>query len=191
MSSPESFACRLEIGQGGERALAHLLLEQGNCVQFAAEVPTNGGRGPQIFHPRGSLAAPDLLVFPPNSTPRFAEVKLRTNTTWHRNSGTWQTSMEERYLLQYKRVSQLSSLPVDIYIIQANSRPSGDDLSQGCPVVCPTGVFRLEVGDLTERIHHRWQRGFSQARIFWPLDAMDLVAPIESIHLGPSLDPAS
>jgi len=168
---PSAFASRLEQGHEAERAVANLLLKRGNGIHFAPAVPSNAGRGPQFFHPQGTYAAPDLMVFPPAQSPRWVEVKLRDSTTWHRFSGTWQTSIEERYLFQYQKVRELSNLPVDIYI------------ARGCPEVCPTGVYRIEVGDLTESNTHRWQGNLSQPRIFWSLEAMDQVAPLDAIYL--------
>ncbi len=178
----EPFSTRLAIGREAERAIANLLRDQGHSVQFAAEVPVNAFHGPQLYYPGGSVTLPDLIVFHKKAQSIFyVEVKVRENASWHRLSGNWQTGIENRYLEDYLKVAEYTSLQVFIYFVHVKSQPSAADQRFGCPSECPTGIFRAEAKDLAERVSHRWHSGLSQPMVYWNLVELERVAPIEAL----------
>ena len=184
----EPFSTRLASGKEAERAIANFLRDQGHSVLFAAEVPVNAFRGPQLYYPGGSVPLPDLLVFPIAQSGFFAEVKLRENASWHRSTGNWQTGIENRYLEDYLKVAEYTSLQIFLYFVQVKSKPSSADERYGCPAECPTGIFKAEAKALAESISHRWQHGFTQPRVYWNLADLEQVAPLEAIRQFNTID---
>lgn len=184
----EHFRYTLRQGQLGESIISRWLIERGNSIMPVYEKEIDDGKGPQFYSRDGHFAAPDLFVFAANSRnggERFlwAEAKHKTVFSWYRKRPAWVTGIDLNHFEDYRRVEQRSGVPVWLFFLHSSSTPSAADLANGCPRVCPTGLFgeRLSVLAADENISHRSDRHGAHGMIYWRESSLKLFAPREEL----------
>lgn len=185
-----TFARKLEAGRLTEGLIAQWLMARGSSVMPAYEVEQSSGKGPQLFGADGNLVAPDMLVFS-NKGIQWIEAKHKSVFTWHRISRQWTTGIDLRHYGDYLNVAKQTKLPVWLLFFHRESTPSADDLQQGCPPECPTGLFGGELFSLVVCENHRTPR-FDPSRtgmkghgksgmVYWAADQLRLLATRQEV----------
>ena len=161
------------------------LTERGNTVLPVYNVPLDNGKGPQLFTPGQSLVAPDNLVFLRSKGPSgapiiWAEVKAKDGFAWYRKTAKWQTGFDTCHFNQYLKVESVTRHPVWVLFVQRGIRTKDQphDKHQ------PSGVFVQKLSELAKTFSH-----YHGEMVYWPIDALDLWAPLEAVerHLPSAL----
>ena len=183
--SRRDFISSLTIGQRYECAVRGLLCERGHTVLPVYDIPLGTGKGPQLLTPGGGLVAPDNLVFLHSQGPSgapivWAEVKAKDGFTWHRQTRSWQTGIDEYLFDHYVKVQGLTRHPVWLLFVQSGRATKDQPLD----TIQPVGVFVGKLSALAKRIDHK-----HGAMVYWKADALTLWASLEDVerHLPSAL----
>lgn len=184
------FQRTLEVGRVGEGLIAAWLQSRGNSIMPAYEIEKSIGKGPQLFSVTGDLVAPDMLSFTANGI-HWVEAKHKTHFTWHRNTRRWTTGIDLRHYGDYLQVEKQTKLPVWLMFYHREPKPSQNDLRQGCPPECPTGLFGGKLLDLVVEVSHHCKH-FDPNRVgavghgrsgmvYWAVDSLRHFATCEEV----------
>ena len=149
---------------GGRRAemyASRWLKLQWDKVEDIWKSESADGKGPRY---KGHVL-PDFRVSNGNEQ-RLIECKLKTIFTYYRKTGYWQEGINLPYWEDYREVSRLMGIPLDLFFINSDKTLP----ERGAPPVPEAGIYMRDVGIL--------QAGFSAGRghtwekkmIYWNLD---------------------
>ena len=153
------------LGRSAENRIAAYLRARGNWLLPAYEAELDD-KGPRILTPRGELISTDFLLLNHAHT-LWIEAKWKTRFSWHRKSKSWQTGIDRRHYRHYLQIAQGTPFPVWLLFLHENPVPRLEDLMQGSPDVCPTGLFGGELGDLSQKIDHPHNNWGREGMIYW------------------------
>lgn len=173
------FEDSLAVGRLGESIIAMWLRRQGWNVLPAYEKEIDNGKGPRLFMACGAsndgatdqLITPDLLCVR-NGEFRWLEAKHKTHFTWYRIGGYWTTGIDKRHFEHYCEVRQRIGIPVYLFFLHSDNKPSVDDVSHGCPATCPVGLFGAEIESLQGSANqsHESKRWGASGMVYWRPD---------------------
>ncbi len=176
------FQKNLAFGQAAEAELATWLRKRGNCVLPVYDIEYETGKGPRLFGSLSPVAedliCPDLLVFSYRKQVFWAECKLKSVFTWHRNTRKWTTGIDKRHWEHYVKVCEETAIPLWILFLHKESSPDPRDIEAGCPKQCPKGIFGNTMARLRESINHEsapkcGATGHgSSGMVYWAHDAL-------------------
>jgi hypothetical protein len=160
-----------QMGKFGEYVVAYYLRSLGRMVCH------HGGEGEQEFEGRklmtenGNFILPDLSWFKwegPKQQFWWGDVKTKTNCTFHKHSGEWQTGCELSSLDRYRWVSAATQKSCIIFFLQLRGdSPDGR---------CPTGLFYKDTYALHKSNRaHVWR---TNGMIYWDIAALSLAADL-------------
>lgn len=175
-----SFHENLAVGQLGESAIAKWLMGRGNSIIPVYEKQIDTGKGPRFFTPEGRFVAPDMFVLP---AMQFIEAKHKTVFTWHRISKRWCTGIDLHHYAGYQKVQAISGRSVWLTFLHVSEQPDARDLAAGCPERCPVGLFGEELRFLVEHENHRHENWGRHGMVYWAVDTLKLLAPLEQVPL--------
>jgi len=172
-----SFAQTLAQGQAGESAIANWLRARGFSVLPVYETILNTGKGPQLYTPAEALIAPDLLAFCGKQV-RWIEAKHKTAFTWHRKTDRWVTGIDLRHYADYCRVADGSPWPVWLFFLHEGGQ------AKDSPADSPAGLFVNSLAYLRKHENHRHENWGSSGMVYWAVEHLQLLAPIEELRTG-------
>jgi len=154
----------MPMGRFGENVVARFLRARGCSVLPIRDIEMGDvWKGPRITGPEGmEVVSADWLVMGPKGKSCWMEVKTKRHWTWHRNTASWCTGIDQHYLDHYVIIARRSNIPVWLVFLHLDEVPSAADLEGGAPPFCPTGLFGGEVMRLAEDVHHthsNWGKG--------------------------------
>ncbi|MDA1178788.1 MAG: hypothetical protein O2931_08340 [Planctomycetota bacterium] len=173
-----SFEQQLEVGQLGESVIAKFLIRRGWQVLPAYQIEIHSGKGPRLFGTYGQLISPDLLAFTHNKV-RWVEAKTKSAFTWHRISQTWQTGIDKRHWLDYRRVN--IETPFETWILFLHKDGTAKDTPLG--MTSPTGLFGNKISVLESNVHHESDDWGHSGMVYWTRETLRLICPIEKLDL--------
>lgn len=119
-SKQTSFSQSLAMGQEGEHLIANYFLSSSCIVLPLYQFSTSCA--PAWFTASGKIVAPDLFVIK-NKTLFFVEVKYKQR--WINWEGIIQTGLDRRHYDEYKRIADVTGLPVYLIFIHEKEPPFG------------------------------------------------------------------
>lgn len=174
------FQENLRQGKAGESIISKWLQSRGNLVFPAYEIEQSTGKGPQLFCADGDLVLPDLLAFRGRAI-HWVEAKHKTCFTWHRITRRWVTGIDLRHYHEYQEVARRTGLPVWLMFWHPQGEPSPEDMSHGCPDVCPDGLFGGDIQELVKKENHRSDKWGRSGMVYWSSDVLIKVASTEDV----------
>lgn len=175
-----TFNQSLVIGQMGESQIAQWMRSRGWHILPAYEKEIDNGKGPRLFTAHGGqLIAPDLLALRGG---RFVwiEAKHKEHFTWYRKEQAFQTGIDKRHFDDYVRVADKTGLEVWVMFLHRSDQTWIEDVRQGAPVKCPTGLFRQRVRtmDACKRYGHQHANGM----YYWSVDQLEKIATLAEVN---------
>jgi hypothetical protein len=173
-----------EFGTAGENIVKAWLIKRGCRIISTRDIETRKAWGGPSMESEGfEPVLPDFLVIQPEKLQTlWMEVKRKTRFSWHAISRCWVTGIDEHYLEHYVLVGQSSKIPVWLFFLHLDSKPSQKDLDDGCPAQCPTGLFAQEILRLAARTHHTSANHGKGGMVYWAPEAFSLVATSEDLE---------
>jgi hypothetical protein len=169
-----------DYGTVGQNIVKAWLKKERGCtvISMCDIVSKELWRGPRMESDAGfEPVLPDFLVVQPEKLEtKWMEIKRKGRFSWHVNGRCWVTGIDQHYLEHYCAAAAATKIPVWLFFLHLESQPSADDLSNGSPAVCPTGLFAQELLRLHERTHHtsvKWGKG---GMAYWAPEAFQLLA---------------
>jgi hypothetical protein len=177
----DSFQVKLSQGKIGESLISRWLQSRGNMVFPAYQVEKDSGKGPQLFTAAGNFVLPDMMAFLQDGRFLWVEAKHKTCFTWHRKTGQWVTGVDLRHYKEYQKVTEKTNLPVWIVFWHPKSTPSQDDLKNGAPENCPTGLFGNDLASLAANENHRSDKWGADGMVYWAQNKLKHLALVEDV----------
>jgi hypothetical protein len=169
----------LSHGLEGERIVHRYLISLGLAIQPLHPAP-NSDIGPRLFHGAKNFRTPDVLC-KGSKTAFFAEIKRKRVFSWHRETQSWQTGIDEVCYTDYRAVAELTQIPVWIFFMHESDRPDERDLKQGSPLICPTGLFGGRLDKLVaDHSSARWGKG---GMVYWDYSELTPFATLEDLEV--------
>lgn len=155
-----NFDANYAYGKIAESQIAQWLIRvYGYHLLPAYEIEIPSGKGPRLLGPYGELIAPDLLAIRFNRMKvlvQWYEIKHKERFSWYRKGGGWwQTGIDLRHFEDYIKVQEQTGIEVFLLFLHRSCDPSRNDLEQGSPTNCPTGLFGGSLRDLMHNWDHK------------------------------------
>lgn len=173
------FAERLGQGKTGESAIACFWRSRNNCVLPVYEKEINEGKGPRLFGPSGEHIAPDMLVLP---VVEWVEAKNKKVWTWHRRTQKWTTGIDLNHYQGYQETQRESGRRVWLSFLHNCSQPDRRDVAQGCPQICPTGLFVGSLDYLVRNENHRHDNWGRHGMVYWAAESLKKIATVQEVE---------
>jgi len=173
------FSTCQDYGEAGESAIAAWFRRKGYCVLPVYEKIIDNGKGPRLFVSEGSIIAPDLLIFGQGKA-MWIEAKHKTAFSWHRVTGQWVTGIDLRHYEDYCRVEDETPWPVWLLFLHDGGQ------AKDSPPESPSGLFGNRLCRLRKTEHHRHRNWGSSGMVYWGVDALRFLAPLEEMATGQS-----
>lgn len=185
----ETFNDCYAFGRIAESQIALWLIraQQFNLLPaYEIEIPT--GKGPRLLTEQGELIAPDMLATRVKRAlleMRWIEAKHKSRFTWRwKDAKDWQTGIDLRHYLDYIEVQKRTQIEVWILFLHRCKDPSQDDLNNGSPTECPTGLFCRSLHYLMKHKHHQdsfKRRGRNYPMVYWNHKDLIQLATLEEV----------
>lgn len=183
-----SFAETLEMGVAGESAVANWLKWSWDfAVLPVYEKIVDKGKGPQLFTPRESLVAPDLLVYK-GAKVWWIEAKHKSAFAWNYTRGIWTTGIDLRHYRDYCKVDDGSPWPVWLLFLHEGEK-ARDDPPRGVvprhtrPMDgSPAGLFGNPLSYLREHVNHKSEKHGRSGMVYWSKDDLRELATLEQVR---------
>lgn len=173
-SNMTAFANQLAYGRAAESAIARWLRSKGRTVLPVYEKIFDDGKGPQVFTPKDSLVAPDLLVWKDDRA-TWIEAKHKTAFTWHRITGRWVTGIDLRHYEHYLKVAQSSPWPVWLLFLHEGGH------AKDSPETSPAGLFGNELLYLSRNVNHKSDKWGRSGMVYWARQTLKKLANLDTI----------
>lgn len=158
-----SFTKKLADGHTYEMLICKKLRRNGWNVLPAYEI-RNTKKSPRLFTSEcGDLVIPDLLALKDDKI-MWVEIKSKSAFTWHRKTGTWQTGLDINHWNDYKKVYEITGLPVWIYFVHKtghNAVDTPDDLNS------PVGIYKQHIDRLIKTVDHKHINHGRYGMVYW------------------------
>lgn len=176
-----SFEETLAIGRRTENRIVEWLRARNNGVITVYEIQHEKGGGPRFFTKTRAYVAPDVLVFPKHQPIKtlWCETKHKTTFSWRYTKREWQTGIDIKHYRDYLEVQKETGVPVWLLFLHVCPTPRTHDLNNGCPEQCPVGLFGGDILQLRGRESHRSDRHGRSGMVYWSVDALKKMAPID------------
>lgn len=158
-----SFKDKLEHGKVAESHLTRYLMRHGCSVQPCYEIEENQFKGPILSTPEGEdLVLPDRLAYHKEKKQHFyAECKSKSGFTWYRKDSVFETGIDHRHYLDYRKVEVVMGIEVCMFFLH-EGKPTKD-----CPYVdSPSGLFYAPLSKLVDNEGHRSDR-WGNGMVYW------------------------
>ena len=175
-------------GRISENKIARFLCARGWAIQPVYEKETEErDKGPRVYMADGfERIAPDLLAFNA-SRARWVEAKAKTRCTWHKISRSWQTGIDVACYEDYQALAVGSPFSLWILFLHEHSIPRVQDLKDGCPPECPTGLFGANILNLPyHHMHPNWGR---RGMVYWKIDDLKPIATLDDFYAALKVRP--
>jgi hypothetical protein len=177
----QTFQAKLERGQIAEGLVAIWLRSQGWTLLPIYEKEIDNGKGPRLFLPydvpEKELIAPDLLAMRDGKT-RWYEAKSKAAATFYRRKWRWQTGIDKKHYLDYKRVKDITSWQVWLLFLQLdnshNNAPLGVEPYPAGLYACPVTKPYSDEGSFT-------RDGKRYEMVYWGLEELQRVATLKEV----------
>lgn len=178
-----SFKDHFQFGADGEDLIFQWIrLTWGMVVTTTREFKHRGGGGPAMFQTSAHVILPDLIAFS-TTDKKWVEVKRKSAWMRYRAAQRWETGMDTRLWENYKRVADVTGIPVWILFFHDNPQPSTADLAHdGCPESCPTGLYGGDISTLPEPTRcGKPVPQFPSGSVNWCSDSLPLLASVDEV----------
>lgn len=182
-------------GQTGETKMAYWLRRaKERSILPVYDIPINTGKGPRFYSALSSghdqLVAPDMLTIGCGKI-QWVEAKLKSVFSWRRMPcqrypyARWQTGIDKRHYHDYLHVREVTDIPLWIMFLHESSTPWEKDRKQGCPEMCPTGLFGREITQLEKLVDHEDSYEKASGReypmVYWNHQDLIQLATLEEV----------
>jgi hypothetical protein len=181
MIAPDLFQQKLAFGQIGESLIARYLRSRGWSILPVYEKEIDNGKGPRLFLPYGypetELIAPDLQGMKYQKVQWF-EAKHKSAATFYRKKWRWQTGIDKRHYLDYKRVQEITTYPVWLLFLQRESACNNAPLNVPS---CPTGLYGCPITQLYSDEGYYDRGGKRYYMVYWGVQELKKLASLEEV----------
>jgi hypothetical protein len=160
------------FGSSGEELVRRLLVTSGEYV-FPASLFTGKG-APMLEGQKDKIISPDILSAAAGHT-RLVEVKTKTTSTVHRNTGVRESGIEERLVEHYLAYQKASGLPCWMIFIHLEQ---DEVLTQRLDYLCKESRLARDPGTV---------QSYGGPMRFFRCDAFDLLARLSELTLDSPL----
>lgn len=182
-----NFDASLKFGQIGEGYISRWLRGRGWHMLPVYETELDTGKGPRLFmaqsSDRSELIAPDMLAMRDGKFIWF-EAKRKTRFSWYRIHKKWVTGIDKRHYLDYIEVQKQVAIPLWVLFLHTNSDAWSEDVRQGAPLVCPTGLFGGEITHLKDCINHESDKYGPTGMVYWSYETLTMLATTQDVMKG-------
>lgn len=118
-----SFDVERDRGKRAEIAVSGQYQREGRFVLPSYDYSGDGdNKAPILRCGKEGLVIPDLLTFLPGGKREWVEVKLKDETTLHRNTQTIETGLSLRLLNHYRDVQRVTGIGVFVLFVHLDTR---------------------------------------------------------------------
>lgn len=149
---------------------------KGHNILPVYEIEKHTGKGPQVFNAKGSLIAPDMLIWRFNKC-FWIEAKHKSAFAWNRKYQIWTTGIDLKHWEHYQEVSKISKWPVYILFLHRGGQAKDSPVSEG-------GLFGGEIKYLMKNEHHRCdaEKWGNKGMVYWNKDDLHKYASLEKVE---------
>ncbi len=184
MAVSTTFEKSLEFGQIGESLIAQYLRKRGWTILPVYEKEIDNGKGPRLFLPYGlpeaELIAPDIQALR-NQQIKWFEAKHKNAATYYRKKQRWQTGIDKRHYIDYKRVQEVTKWPVWLLFLQRESTSKYAPADVG---PCPTGLFGCPITQHWSDDGWYERDGRRYDMVYWGIEELKLLATLADVLGG-------
>lgn len=117
------FSDKLAFGEAGERQVRDYLTTQEQRMATAM-FEFNPKTAPKIYTPTEELTSPDIISYKDGQT-IFVECKRKNQWVICNPYTERETGIDAKAWRQYKKLVEISKIPIEIYFLHENTQPTG------------------------------------------------------------------
>lgn len=200
-----------QSGRDGERKYKDYSLLHGRTMIEVGALREKLGEGapmiylPKTYQGKDKLISPDFLTvnaqamlkgqFCPWADKSFVwtaenlwdypflwnEVKTKQGCSWSRILHCWQTGVDGYQLRHYRKVQQVTNIPVIIFFLQVAMTTAQKDVPKSAGG-CPTGIYACPVMQRPDATVYPYGCSIEEARmVYWNINKLIHIAPLDDL----------